>query len=72
MHLHRTADDMVARTNTPYAPWHLIAANDKRHARLQVLQTVTAALEKRLDEVDAGAAERSDKKNGKKQKKSKS
>ena len=66
------ADDMVARTNTPYAPWHLIAANDKRHARLQVLQKVTAALDKRLEEFDAGSAGNGDKKNGKKQKKSKS
>jgi AMP-polyphosphate phosphotransferase len=66
------ADDMVARTNTPYAPWNLIAANDKRHARLQVLQTVTAALQHRLDEVDAAANDSSDQKNGKKQKKSKS
>ncbi|MCR9261583.1 MAG: polyphosphate:AMP phosphotransferase [Pseudomonadaceae bacterium] len=66
------ADDMVARTNTPYAPWHLIAANDKRHARLQVLRTVTAALQQRLDDVDAAADEGGDKKNGRKQKKSKS
>lgn len=63
------ADDMVARTNTPYAPWHLIAANDKRHARLQVLRTTVAALQNRLDEV--AAANAIDAGNGKKSKKGK-
>ncbi len=49
------ADDMVARTNTPYAPWHLVAANDKRHGRLQVMHTVITALENRLEEVSGSA-----------------
>jgi len=49
------ADDMVARTNTPYAPWHLVAATDKRHGRLQVMRTVIAALEHRLEEVSGSA-----------------
>jgi hypothetical protein len=60
---------MVARTNTPYAPWHLIAANDKHHARLQVLRTTVAALQNRLDEV--AAANAIDAGNGKKSKKGK-
>ncbi|XOV84253.1 MAG: polyphosphate:AMP phosphotransferase [bacterium] len=68
----QAADDMVARTNTPYAPWHLIAANDKRHARLQVLRTATSALQSRLDEVEAVTAQNGERKNGKKNRKSKS
>jgi len=43
------ADEMVQRTSTEFARWHLVAANDKRWARIQVLETVCDALEKRLD-----------------------
>ena len=41
--------EMVARTDTPEAPWHLVAANDKRWARVTVLETVCAALEGLLE-----------------------
>ncbi len=41
-------DDMVARTSSKLAPWHLVPANDKRFARIRVLETVCAALEARL------------------------
>ncbi|MEO0323817.1 MAG: polyphosphate:AMP phosphotransferase [Myxococcota bacterium] len=40
--------EMVVRTSTELAPWTLVAANDKRHARLTVLETLTRALEARL------------------------
>ena len=40
--------DMVSRTSTHDAPWHLIPANDKRRARLKVIKTFCKALEKRL------------------------
>lgn len=40
--------DMVERTSTSPAPWHLVAANDKRHARLDVLAHVCARLEAAL------------------------
>ncbi len=43
--------DMITRTSTSYAPWHLVAANDKRHARLTVLRTVCERLEEKLAEV---------------------
>ena len=42
-------DEMVARTSTEYAPWTLVAANDKKHARLTVLKTICDALEEALD-----------------------
>ena len=40
--------DMVERTSTEYAPWTLIEANDKRHARIKVLKTLCETLEKNL------------------------
>ena len=40
--------DMVDRTSTAYAPWTLVEAEDKRHARLKVLQTICERLEARL------------------------
>lgn len=39
---------MLLSTDTAEAPWHVIAAQDKRHARIAVLQRVCAALEARL------------------------
>ena len=42
-------DEMVARTNVAGARWNLVAANDKRHARLTILETVCDALERRLE-----------------------
>lgn len=39
---------MVERTSTAYAPWQLIAANDKYHARAKIVRTFCTALEKRL------------------------
>jgi AMP-polyphosphate phosphotransferase len=43
-------DEMVARTSTDYAPWTLVAANDKKHARLTVVRTMCEALERALDD----------------------
>jgi AMP-polyphosphate phosphotransferase len=42
-------DEMVARTSTDHAPWTLVPANDKKHARLTVLKTVCEALEDALE-----------------------
>jgi polyphosphate:AMP phosphotransferase len=42
------ASDMVERTSTPDARWTLVAANDKNHARIQVLETIVTAIEKAL------------------------
>jgi polyphosphate kinase 2 (PPK2 family) len=41
--------DMVARTSTAQAPWTLVAANDKRLARVQVVESLCARLERALD-----------------------
>jgi polyphosphate:AMP phosphotransferase len=40
--------EMVERTSTPDAPWTLVAGNDKKFARIQVLETVCARLERAL------------------------
>lgn len=41
-------EEMVARTSTETAPWHVIPANDKKYARIQVLKAVTKSLERGL------------------------
>jgi len=43
-------NEMLARTSARHAPWNLIAGNDKRFARIQVLETVTRALREALQE----------------------
>ncbi len=51
------ASDMIERTSTRDAPWILVGANDKNHARLKVLETVVRAvkvsLASRKDRIDA-------------------
>jgi polyphosphate:AMP phosphotransferase len=42
--------DMVTHTSTNYAPWTLVAGNDKRYARIQILKTFCDRLEARLAE----------------------
>ncbi len=39
------ACEMVRRTSTEIAPWTLVAAEDKLHARIRVLETLCAGLE---------------------------
>lgn len=42
--------DMVERTSTRIAPWTLVEGNDKRYARIKVLERLCEQLERRLDE----------------------
>ncbi len=57
------AEEMLARTDAPYAPWTLVAATDRYYTRLTVYETLIRALELRLgplaapDEADQPAAE---------------
>jgi polyphosphate:AMP phosphotransferase len=44
--------DMVDRTSTALAPWTLVEANDKYHARIKVLKTLTRAVERALKRVE--------------------
>jgi polyphosphate kinase 2 (PPK2 family) len=41
-------NDMVERTSTVHAPWTLVEANDKRFARIKVLETITTQLKSHL------------------------
>jgi polyphosphate kinase 2 (PPK2 family) len=41
-------EEMVERTSTDYAPWHIIPGESKRYARVRVIETVCDAVEKRL------------------------
>ena len=41
-------EDMIARTDSPHAPWTIVEANDRYHARIKVLETIISALESRL------------------------
>ncbi|HXR06818.1 MAG TPA: polyphosphate:AMP phosphotransferase [Candidatus Acidoferrum sp.] len=41
-------NDMVAHTSTEFAPWTVVAGNDKHFARVQILKTLCEALEKLL------------------------
>ena len=38
------ADEMFRKTHTRHAPWNAIAGEDKRHARIEVLEKTLAAL----------------------------
>jgi polyphosphate:AMP phosphotransferase len=41
-------NEMVARTSTEFAPWTVVAGNDKNFARVQILKTLCDALERLL------------------------
>ena len=38
-------EDMLARTDQPYAPWQLVEADSKRYARVKVVETVIDRIE---------------------------
>jgi polyphosphate:AMP phosphotransferase len=40
--------EMLERTSTEIAPWTVVAANDKRHARIEVLRTIAKTLERQI------------------------
>ncbi|MFO1285776.1 MAG: polyphosphate:AMP phosphotransferase [Rubrivivax sp.] len=44
--------DMVDRTSTAEAPWTLVEANNKHHARIKVLRTLCEAVEAALAQAD--------------------
>ncbi|MBQ4486167.1 MAG: phosphate--AMP phosphotransferase, partial [Oscillospiraceae bacterium] len=41
-------DEMLQKTNTAYAPWHVLESNDKKYARLKALRIIIEAIEKKL------------------------
>ncbi len=41
-------EDMLERTDRPWAPWHVVPGDDKRLSRVSVVETVCAAVETEL------------------------
>jgi len=48
-------EDMIARTDQPQAPWHVIPAESKRYARVAVLRTVIESIEREMPRASAGS-----------------
>jgi len=42
-------DEMFERTSTDHAPWHVIPANDKKHARIAAMKIITDCLSSDVD-----------------------
>jgi len=42
-------EDMLERTSTPHAPWHLVEGDSKRWARVKAVETVCDAIEASID-----------------------
>ena len=43
-------EDMLERTEHAHAPWHLVEGDDKRYARVKVIETVIAEVERGMRE----------------------
>ncbi len=41
-------EEMLAKTDSPYAPWTVVEANDLRYARVKVFQTITTRIEEAI------------------------
>ncbi|MBQ4232181.1 MAG: polyphosphate:AMP phosphotransferase [Lachnospiraceae bacterium] len=41
-------NEMIEKTSTTFAPWHILESNDKHYARIKALKVVIAAIEERL------------------------
>ena len=41
-------DEMLQKTGTVYAPWHVLESNDKKYARIKALKVVIEAIEEKL------------------------
>ncbi|AQQ52477.1 polyphosphate kinase 2 family protein [Planococcus lenghuensis] len=44
----QAAEDMLQKTDSELAPWEIIGANDKKHARLEVMRRTTSHIEEEL------------------------
>jgi polyphosphate kinase 2 (PPK2 family) len=45
-------EEMLERTDRPYAPWHVIAAENKKYARVEVIETVIREIEAGMRRAD--------------------
>lgn len=47
--LYETAvNEMLQKTNTAYAPWHILESNDKKYARVKALRILIEAIEEKI------------------------
>ncbi|MCR5107255.1 MAG: polyphosphate:AMP phosphotransferase [Lachnospiraceae bacterium] len=47
--LYETAiDEMIAKTSTEFAPWHVLESNDKKYARIKALEIIISEIKKKL------------------------
>ncbi len=46
----KAVEDMLEHTDTEWAPWHLVEGDSKRHARVKVLETTLAEIERGMRE----------------------
>ena len=47
--LYETAvNEMIEKTSTEYAPWHILESNDKHYARIKALKTIISEINKAL------------------------
>ena len=47
--MRRQSNEMLQKTSTAYAPWHILESNDKKYARIKALKTVIEAIEKKME-----------------------
>lgn len=57
----QAADDLLKRTHTKSAPWHLVAADSKNHARIETLTIVLEALSHYRKWMEKKAVEKNEK-----------
>lgn len=41
-------NEMIAKTSTDFAPWHILESNDKKYARIKALETIIDEIKKRI------------------------
>jgi len=58
----RARDEMLDATDTPWAPWHIVRSDSKRHARLNCISHLLSVLPyKRINQPEVRMAKRSTK-----------
>lgn len=55
-------NDLIEKTSKPEAPWHIIEGNNKKYARVRVLQEIIKACDDRLDTINMAKDNDNDKK----------
>ncbi|MCR5742880.1 MAG: phosphate--AMP phosphotransferase [Lachnospiraceae bacterium] len=43
-------DEMIEKTSTEFAPWHILESNDKQYARIKALEIINSTLKKALND----------------------